>query len=199
MLICVACSFYVCMAINIFILISVMSSCHNFLISIAFTTMPELILGFTPSQWETSLQGDAVSHWLGANLESACMHFLSLPSTWAAQSQPRCPVQSDVHLVLLPWWLDGRLGYDGCHSTYESASAPPDDHKCCPSSLAHSESQAGFVVHGESSKLLHLYIPIWLKISKIWNCLLSLNIQTYMNGIYKHVFRVCTIWDAQSF
>ena len=24
-------------------------------------------------------------------------------------------------------------------------------------------------------------------------------IQTYVDGIYKHVFRVCTIWDAQSF
>ena len=23
--------------------------------------------------------------------------------------------------------------------------------------------------------------------------------KTYMDGIYKHVFRVCTIWDAQSF
>ena len=26
---------------------------------------------FAPSQWETSLQTNAVSHWLGANLESA--------------------------------------------------------------------------------------------------------------------------------
>ena len=26
---------------------------------------------FVPSQWETSLQSNAVSHWLGANLESA--------------------------------------------------------------------------------------------------------------------------------
>ena len=24
-------------------------------------------------------------------------------------------------------------------------------------------------------------------------------IQTYMDGIYKHVFRICTIWEAQSF
>ena len=37
---------------------------------------------FTPSQWETSLQSNAVSHWLGANLESAlikhvakCSHY----------------------------------------------------------------------------------------------------------------------------
>ena len=27
--------------------------------------------GFAPSQWEMSLQSNAVSHWLGANLESA--------------------------------------------------------------------------------------------------------------------------------
>ena len=27
--------------------------------------------GLTPSQWETSLQSNAVSHWLGTNLESA--------------------------------------------------------------------------------------------------------------------------------
>ena len=31
---------------------------------------------FTPSQWETSLQSNAISHWLGANLESgASNHF----------------------------------------------------------------------------------------------------------------------------
>ena len=29
---------------------------------------------FAPSQWETLLQSNAVSHWLGANLESALMH-----------------------------------------------------------------------------------------------------------------------------
>ena len=28
-----------------------------------------------PSQWETSLQSNAVSHWLGANLESALAHY----------------------------------------------------------------------------------------------------------------------------
>ena len=29
---------------------------------------------FTPSQWERSLQSNAVSHWLGTNLESALLH-----------------------------------------------------------------------------------------------------------------------------
>ena len=29
---------------------------------------------FVPSQWETSLQSDEVSHWLSANLESALYH-----------------------------------------------------------------------------------------------------------------------------
>ena len=30
---------------------------------------------FAPSQWETSLQSDTVSHWLGANLESALIQY----------------------------------------------------------------------------------------------------------------------------
>ena len=40
----------------------------------------ELGLGFAPSQWETSLQSNAVSHWMGANLESALV--LHLCSPW---------------------------------------------------------------------------------------------------------------------
>ena len=37
-----------------------------------------------PSQWETSLQSNAIYHWLGANLESAliCWHQLADPHTW---------------------------------------------------------------------------------------------------------------------
>ena len=31
---------------------------------------------FVPSQWETSLQSNTISHWLGANLESALMQHL---------------------------------------------------------------------------------------------------------------------------
>ena len=31
---------------------------------------------FAPSQWETSLQSNAVSHWLGTNLELALRHWL---------------------------------------------------------------------------------------------------------------------------
>ena len=34
---------------------------------------------FAPSQWETSFQSNAVSHWLGANLESALLLSLSAP------------------------------------------------------------------------------------------------------------------------
>ena len=33
----------------------------------------KLLWWLVPSQWETSLQSNAVSHWLGANLESALM------------------------------------------------------------------------------------------------------------------------------
>ena len=32
------------------------------------------ILGLLPSQWETSLQSNSASHWLGANLESALVY-----------------------------------------------------------------------------------------------------------------------------
>ena len=35
---------------------------------------------FAPSQWETSLQSNAVSHWLGANLESALMSWKNMGS-----------------------------------------------------------------------------------------------------------------------
>ena len=31
---------------------------------------------FAPSQWEILLQNNAVSHWLGANLESALLHYI---------------------------------------------------------------------------------------------------------------------------
>ena len=41
-----------------------------------------------PSQWETSFQGNAVSHWLGADLESA-LHVDSCDAV--------------THTVLLPW------------------------------------------------------------------------------------------------
>ena len=35
---------------------------------------------FVPNQWETSLQNNAISHWLGANLESAM--YLNVTSAW---------------------------------------------------------------------------------------------------------------------
>ena len=43
---------------------------------------------FAPSQWETSLQSNAVSHWLGANLELALemyLHSLSFLDSEAAK------------------------------------------------------------------------------------------------------------------
>ena len=63
---------------------------------------------FPPSQWETSLQSNAVSHWLGANLESAL--FLT---TWNEACDPLigcqdnlfsdCPLMSVRALC----WLEG--------------------------------------------------------------------------------------------
>ena len=45
-------------------------------------------LNAAPSQWETSLQSNAVSHWLGANLESAVgihIFFKSYPHYWLSR------------------------------------------------------------------------------------------------------------------
>ena len=43
---------------------------YNFLITIDYFRADSRL---PPSQWETSLQSNAVSHWLGANLESALL------------------------------------------------------------------------------------------------------------------------------
>ena len=51
--------------------------CLRFTVYILFTVYGESVYGiradpkFAPSQWVTSLQSNAVSHWLGANLESS--------------------------------------------------------------------------------------------------------------------------------
>ena len=50
---------------------------------------------FAPSQWETSLQSNAVSHWLGANLESApyfIMDMQYVPYGWltVTDTWPQC-------------------------------------------------------------------------------------------------------------
>ena len=37
---------------------------------------------FAPSQWETSLQSNTVSHWLGANLESALYNMMLYHMIW---------------------------------------------------------------------------------------------------------------------
>ena len=50
---------------------------------------------FAPSQWETSLQSNAVSHWLGTNLESA----LILP-----EDEPRITFESTAIIMLKINW-----------------------------------------------------------------------------------------------
>ena len=50
-----------------------------------------------PSQWETSLLSNAVSHWLGANLESA--------NRWQTTSQWETSLQSNT----VSHWLDANL------------------------------------------------------------------------------------------
>ena len=43
-----------------------------------------------PGQWETSLQSNAISHWLGANLESALGLFLWYKSVSSVKVQDQC-------------------------------------------------------------------------------------------------------------
>ena len=57
-----------------------------------------------PSQWETSLQSNAVSHWLGANLESAiCVsyHIVAYPTYWEMCTLTKCPRKSGCWFSLL--------------------------------------------------------------------------------------------------
>ena len=48
---------------EIFVLLTFEMVCHHCILRADF--------GLVPSQWETPLQSNAVSHWLGANLELA--------------------------------------------------------------------------------------------------------------------------------
>ena len=48
---------------------------------------------FAPSQWETSLQSNAVSHWLGTNLESVLTHVAG------GQISPGLNISKNFHLL----------------------------------------------------------------------------------------------------
>ena len=67
---------------------------------------PRVASRLAPSQWETSLQSNAISHWLGANLESALpslIHYWGLP---ASVGYSLCNIwwvtKSTVGSI--PWW-----------------------------------------------------------------------------------------------
>ena len=49
-----------------------------------------------PSQWETSLQSNAVSHWLGANLGSALLHMILCCRLGAKELPKRTPFKTNV-------------------------------------------------------------------------------------------------------
>ena len=55
---------------------TILASCHvgkSLLLVIRWGTCSRADSRFAPSQWDTLLQSNAVSHWLGANLESALL------------------------------------------------------------------------------------------------------------------------------
>ena len=66
-----------------------------------------------PSQWETSLQSNAVSHWLGANLESILNHMhnswdalwaLGMPILPLCCPFSYCDAHSPTVMPILPLW-----------------------------------------------------------------------------------------------
>ena len=86
---------------------------------------------FVPSQWETSLQSNAVSHWLGANLESAMDLNTSVPTNVLAPNgvEPLVVMvrttKSDMICSKFLWLLINTLRprQTGCHF-------PDDIYKC---------------------------------------------------------------------
>ena len=67
-----------------------------------------------PSQWEMSLQRNAVSHWLGANLKSAtycmlwcvCCYLLATYDLYSYYSRGHC-ITNEGHRLMPPCLLDG--------------------------------------------------------------------------------------------
>ena len=66
------------------------SALTQFTTSVLFRTDSRL----APSQWETSLQSIAVSHWLGANLESALLFYRQ-----ANSMTPQSPFRSRIRMA----------------------------------------------------------------------------------------------------
>ena len=66
---------------------------------------------FAPSQWETSLQSNAVSHWLGANLESALYGCAMIWACnvivwrWALKSKELLKFQCCMKIVSFNAWV----------------------------------------------------------------------------------------------
>ena len=58
------------------------------------------ISGLAPRPWEPSLQSNAVSHWLGANLESA-LYFINIPTS----SFALCVLSESTVSVRVPLYL----------------------------------------------------------------------------------------------
>ena len=85
---------------------------------------------FEPSQWETSLQSNAVSHWLGANLESALCNlagFYTPADSWMLLFAKGTTINTHVNVNLIPrmrrlWWLSLRSSHSGIISCMRHAS-----------------------------------------------------------------------------
>ena len=58
---------------------------------------------FAPSQWETSLQSNAVSHWLGANLESALIWDRAHLYVKMLYTSKEIPIIKNLTILCLQW------------------------------------------------------------------------------------------------
>ena len=68
-----------------------------------------------PGQWETALQSNAVSHWLGTNLESSSLQIsepFGLPDDYTALHE----ANKNSHFPKLAMSLDGQIGILSCIS-----------------------------------------------------------------------------------
>ena len=60
---------------------------------------------FAPSQWETSLQSNAVSHWLGANLESDLITHSLASRVYSSSTGPKSPFLDNIHPRQVKWYI----------------------------------------------------------------------------------------------
>ena len=103
---------------------------------------------FAPRQWETSLQSNGVSQWLGTNLESAlwydndkCMILIRL---WTHKWHPYLALTSELWSVLYKdkWWCNKEVRPFNTHVPGGHTHMPVVGRQVAPLAQSHSISQS---------------------------------------------------------